>query len=172
MKKGDVIKRRKRVMPALSSPPQPPQQQQAGPHQQRHPDSSASPDPPYQQSPASTTAAATASSSLPVHPRDPAIVLEPSFQNNGPPPVDFTQYSRKRAFGDGDGSGAATTHSGDERDRVSPRGSGESIDPSLAGGAAAESKAQVRARLQRERQRMREELLAVENELARMEEDG
>lgn len=44
-----------------------------------------------------------------------------------------------------------------------------SIDPTLAPGV---NKEQRRVRLQQERQRMREQLMAVENQLARMEEDN
>jgi len=156
MKKGDVIKRRKRVMPATATA-SPPTQHGAAPH---HPDSSVSPDPAYPHSPPASSMAAPPPPALPMHPRDPALVLEPAFANNGPPPVDFTSYSRKRAFGDADAAGAL---------------SGESIDPGLgvaAAAGAAETKAQVRARLQRERLAMREKLRAVESELARMEEDG
>jgi len=165
MKKGDVIKRRKRVMPATAtSSPQTHHQAHA------HPDSSVSPDPAYPHEPSSSIAALPATAAaLPVHTRDPARVLEPAFPNNGPPPVDFTPYARKRAFGDSD---AASALSGAVSGVLG--GGGEPIDPGLgiAAAEAAESKEQVRARLQRERQAMREKLRAVESELARMEQDG
>lgn len=143
-------------------------------------DSSVSPDPnpnPYPeqtQSESLQLPPAHTQTSLPVHERRPSDqdrghVLEPQLRINGPPPVDFTAlYSRKRAYpeaesdsptGDRTTAGAPLTH----RVSLDP-----SIDPSLAPG---ESKEQMRVRLQQERQRMREQLMAVENQLARMEED-
>lgn len=169
MKKGDVIKRRKRVMPAM-------------PNQTiSQPDSSVSPDPNpniYPEQPQGESLQlppANLQTSLPVHNRQPndqerGHVLEPQLRNNGPPPVDFTAlYSRKRTYPDAEGetqmedrttAGAPMTHRGPVD---------TSIDPTLAPG---ESKEQMRVRLQQERQRMRDQLMAVENELARMEKDN
>jgi hypothetical protein len=218
MKKGDVIKRRKRVMPAMPNQSFPPSQQG---------DSSVSPDPIPNISPnaassimyneqTSTTQSESlllppahthAQMNVPVRDRRPSEgerghVLEPQLRNHGPPPVDFTAlYSRKRTYPDSlmentndsrmdlddrtlpptvstsaitaatAALSAATAGASASRLSLSPipRRAIVSVDPGLAPG---ESKEAMRARLQVERQKMREQLLAVESELARMEDDA
>ena len=168
------IKRRKRVIPALSG------------NQHYH-------EPSYDNTTAGseTTSQQHNHTTLPHHNRhlpDPAR-LQP------PPPVDFTTYQnptrnlptsseqpgnvtnqRKRSHSNSDGG---NSHNGPSRSNPMAPGTGSEsgpmsvdsvIDPSL-GRESEEDKQRSKARLRMERERLREQLMAVEEELARSE-DG
>ena len=189
MKKGE-IKRRKRVMPAMTSQPM-----LSSPF-----DSVDSPD--------VGAGGSSPQMSLPLHDRHRAgHVMEPQYRSFGPPPVDFTSYAnsplstslaayatagRKRTLGEIDaspqlphlpvapaGSAAIVPTSSTPGDQYR-RSPDVAIDPSLAAFAnaaanaanavgGAESREQTRARLMEERERMRQSLAAVDMELSRME---